>query len=52
MPDDLIDAALESPARLAIIPMQDWLGLGSEARFNRPGRRSRNWIWRRVNCSE
>ncbi len=46
MPDALIRAACESPARLAIIPMQDLLGLGSEARMNTPGTTSGNWRWR------
>jgi 4-alpha-glucanotransferase len=38
--------AFASPARLAIIPVQDVLGLGSEARMNRPGSGSGNWRWR------
>jgi 4-alpha-glucanotransferase len=42
----LIRAALTSPARLAIIPLQDVLGLGSEARMNTPSRREGNWTWR------
>ena len=46
MPDDLIDAALRSPAALAVVPVQDWLGLGSGARFNHPGRPEGNWRWR------
>jgi len=37
MPWALIECALASPARLAVIPMQDLLELGSEARFNTPG---------------
>jgi 4-alpha-glucanotransferase len=35
-----------SPARLAIVPAQDVLGLGSEARMNRPGSATGNWRWR------
>ncbi len=35
-----------SPARLAIAPMQDLLGLGGEARMNRPGSTDGNWRWR------
>jgi 4-alpha-glucanotransferase len=31
---------------LAIIPLQDVLGLGSEARMNRPGHPMGNWRWR------
>jgi len=43
---DLIKAALSTDARLVIAPMQDFLGLGSEARFNTPGTSSNNWRWR------
>jgi len=42
----MIELALSSRARLAIIPAQDVLGLGSEARLNTPGRASGNWTWR------
>ena len=42
----LIDLALSSRARLAIVPVQDVLGLGSEARLNTPGRPDGNWTWR------
>lgn len=42
----LIRLAFSSRARLAIVPMQDVLGLGSEARMNTPGRVSGNWAWR------
>jgi len=42
----LIDLALESEAICAIIPAQDLLELGSEARFNTPGRAQGNWSWR------
>ncbi len=38
--------ALGSVARLAVIPVQDLLGLGSEARLNIPGTVSGNWTWR------
>lgn len=41
-----IRAALASPARLAIIPVQDYLGLGVEARVNEPSTLGRNWQWR------
>jgi 4-alpha-glucanotransferase len=41
-----IRAALGSVADLAIIPLQDVLGLGSEARMNRPGHPMGNWRWR------
>jgi 4-alpha-glucanotransferase len=43
-----IRAALTSPARLAIVPLQDVLGLGSEARMNTPSRGDGNWTWRYV----
>ena len=43
---DLIRLAFGSSARLAIAPMQDYLGLGSEARINRPGTSRNNWRWR------
>ncbi|HIP08092.1 MAG TPA: 4-alpha-glucanotransferase [Mariprofundaceae bacterium] len=46
MPWALIEAALASPARLAVIPMQDILELGSEAKFNTPGTLDGNWSWR------
>jgi 4-alpha-glucanotransferase len=36
----------KSVADLAIVPMQDVLGLGSEARMNRPGLAEGNWSWR------
>ena len=34
-----------SPSRLAVVPLQDVLGLGSEARMNRPGTTRGNWEW-------
>ncbi len=43
---DMIRAALESHARLAMVPLQDVLGLGSEARMNTPGTAAGNWRWR------
>ncbi len=43
---DLIRLALESVADTVIVPVQDLLGLGSEARMNRPGTLSGNWHWR------
>jgi 4-alpha-glucanotransferase len=42
----LIRLAHASPARVAIVQMQDVLGLGSEARMNTPGRSSGAWKWR------
>jgi len=41
----LLETALSSRAALAMIPAQDVLGLGSEARMNTPGRRGGNWAW-------
>jgi 4-alpha-glucanotransferase len=38
--------ALASVARTAIVPLQDVLGLGNEARMNTPGRGEGNWAWR------
>lgn len=46
MPWALIRAALQSPARLAVIPMQDALALGSSHRMNTPGTAEGNWHWR------
>ena len=46
MPWALIEAALASTARLAILPMQDVLALGSEHRMNTPGTMNGNWCWR------
>jgi 4-alpha-glucanotransferase len=43
---DLIKAAFSTHAKLAIAPMQDFLGLGSEARINTPGTFGQNWRWR------
>jgi 4-alpha-glucanotransferase len=41
-----IRAAYASVARTAIVPMQDALGLGSEARMNLPASSEGNWDWR------
>ncbi len=43
---ELIRAAYRSVANLVVIPMQDVLNLGSEARMNFPGRLGGNWGWR------
>jgi 4-alpha-glucanotransferase len=43
---DFIRAALASVADTTIIPMQDVLSLGTEARMNLPGRAMGNWGWR------
>jgi 4-alpha-glucanotransferase len=41
-----IQAIMTSVAQIALIPMQDVLNLGSEARMNVPGRAKGNWGWR------
>jgi 4-alpha-glucanotransferase len=41
-----IRAAVASVAEIAIFPLQDVLGLGSEARMNIPARSENNWRWR------
>ncbi len=43
---DLIRAAMGSVADTAVVPLQDILGLGSEACLNRPGQAEGNWCWR------
>ncbi|MFB3815670.1 MAG: 4-alpha-glucanotransferase [Terriglobales bacterium] len=42
----LIRTVLASVADIAMYPLQDVLGLGSEARMNLPGTKSGNWVWR------
>lgn len=42
----MIETIFRSPANLAIVPLQDVLGLGSEARMNTPGTSEANWAWR------
>jgi 4-alpha-glucanotransferase len=42
----LISFALRSKARLVLVPVQDVLGLGSDARINTPGTATGNWRWR------
>ncbi|MBV9611634.1 MAG: 4-alpha-glucanotransferase, partial [Acidobacteriaceae bacterium] len=45
----LMQLAWESPAALAIAPLQDVLNLGADARMNVPGTSEGNWCWR---CTE
>ena len=45
MPWALVRLALSSTARLAVVPAQDLLGLGSEGRMNTPGTDAGNWAW-------
>jgi 4-alpha-glucanotransferase len=42
----MMRAVAHSPSDLAVFPVQDLLGLGSEARMNRPGVATGNWTWR------
>jgi 4-alpha-glucanotransferase len=41
----MIELAMRSRASLAIVPAQDVIGLGNEARMNRPGEVGGNWSW-------
>lgn len=43
---DMIRLAFASNSKLAMAPMQDYLGLGSAARINTPGTAGNNWRWR------
>jgi 4-alpha-glucanotransferase len=43
---DMIRLAFSSRSTIAMAPMQDFLGLGSGARFNIPGTTLNNWRWR------
>ena len=43
---EFIRLAMASPAKLAVIPVQDYLGLGAEARINEPSTLGKNWKWR------
>lgn len=43
---DFIKSALSSTAVFAVIPMQDIIGLGNEARMNTPSTTGANWAWR------
>jgi len=46
VPDAMLKVVLSSRAAMAIIPLQDLLALGSEARMNTPGTAHGNWGWR------
>jgi len=47
LPDAMIKLVLQTTSSLAIIPMQDWLHLGSKARINTPSTvGGNNWCWR------
>jgi 4-alpha-glucanotransferase len=43
---DIIREAYRSVADLSIIPLQDYLCMGREARLNTPGTADGNWEWR------
>jgi len=43
---DFIRLAWMSVANTAIVPLQDVLGLGADARMNTPGVNGGNWRWR------
>lgn len=43
---EMVRMAMQSVADTAILPVQDFLGLGAEARMNRPGTSTGNWRWR------
>jgi 4-alpha-glucanotransferase len=42
----MIETAMHSKAGRAIVPLQDFLGLGREARMNTPGLSEGNWRWK------
>ncbi|MBT5867828.1 MAG: 4-alpha-glucanotransferase, partial [Nitrospinaceae bacterium] len=42
----MVILAMSSIADTVILPMQDVLGLGANARMNRPGQVENNWEWR------
>ena len=42
----LIAQAMASPAKTAIVPWQDFLGLDGRHRMNTPGTTEGNWHWR------
>lgn len=43
---DFIEAAFASVSCIAVVPLQDVLGLGSQARMNLPASQEGNWSWR------
>lgn len=42
----IIKEALKSPAKYAVVSMQDYLALDDSARFNKPATLGNNWVWR------
>ena len=49
---DFIRGVLASVANTAIVPLQDLLGLGTEARMNLPNSTEGNWAWRFTNLKD
>ena len=45
-PKEVLEELLDSDAAAVILPVQDVLGLGDEARINVPGVPTGNWKWR------
>lgn len=45
---EIIRLAMASVGNLCVIPIQDYLGLGSEARINQPSTVGKNWRWRLI----
>lgn len=45
-PEAFIRTLFSGPCDIAVVPMQDMLGLGTEARMNYPGTIGGNWLWR------
>ena len=43
---DVIRLALRSVARLAMVPVQDYMGMDDRARINEPSTFGKNWRWR------
>lgn len=43
--ETMVRSVMRSVAKLAIVPLQDLLGLGAEARMNTPGTTAGNWTW-------
>ena len=46
MNEVIIRATLMCRAETSVISLQDWLGLGHEARINDPSHQPDNWYWR------
>lgn len=46
VPEEMVRMAFASTAALSIVPMQDVLALGADARMNTPGATKGNWDWR------